>query len=339
MAGEVLYNSREHQIDELHFALERAVDSRSWHLILLPTERCNFRCTYCYETFENGRMSAETVLAVKQLISRRLPELNSLTIDWFGGEPLLEPAIIRDISEFVLNRKSRYAEYKSNMTTNGYLLDKGLLSELISLGISQFQISIDGWSGLHDVTRRRVDGAGTFDRILSNLVSAKSTKHDFLMTLRLHLMPSNVKSLPELLDRIEDEFGKDDRFRVHVKSIGRYGGANDKNIETYWKTEQVAAIRDLRSRVSSKNGVGKYSVGGAHICYASKPNSLVIRSNGKLAKCTVAMNSDKNNVGTLLPNGKLQFKKEVLDRWFEGFRTLEAVDLSCPWYRIGREKT
>ena len=26
------------------------------NLIILPTEACNFRCTYCYETFENKKM-------------------------------------------------------------------------------------------------------------------------------------------------------------------------------------------------------------------------------------------------------------------------------------------
>jgi hypothetical protein len=34
-------------------------------LILLPTEKCNFRCTYCYEDFELGRMKESTILALR----------------------------------------------------------------------------------------------------------------------------------------------------------------------------------------------------------------------------------------------------------------------------------
>ena len=30
------------------------------HLIVLPTEKCNFRCTYCYEDFLNGKMPLDT---------------------------------------------------------------------------------------------------------------------------------------------------------------------------------------------------------------------------------------------------------------------------------------
>jgi len=31
--------------------LERSLSPRHQELILLPTEKCNFRCTYCYEDF------------------------------------------------------------------------------------------------------------------------------------------------------------------------------------------------------------------------------------------------------------------------------------------------
>ena len=37
-----------------------AISPRIQELILLPTEKCNFRCTYCYEDFELGKMSEET---------------------------------------------------------------------------------------------------------------------------------------------------------------------------------------------------------------------------------------------------------------------------------------
>src|SRR5215211_2329775 len=76
--------------------------NESLHLIVLPTEQCNFRCTYCYEDFSIGRMSSEVIQGVKRLIDRRLPSLKSLSVSWFGGEPLLGRAIVEDISEHIV---------------------------------------------------------------------------------------------------------------------------------------------------------------------------------------------------------------------------------------------
>jgi uncharacterized protein len=70
----------------------------SMHHNLLPTEDCNFRCTYCYEDFAIGRMSRATIEAVKKLIESRVPKLRALTIGWFGGEPLIAKDIVMEIS-------------------------------------------------------------------------------------------------------------------------------------------------------------------------------------------------------------------------------------------------
>jgi len=42
-----------------------------------------------------------------------------------------------------------------------------------------------------------------------------------------------------------------------------------------------------------------------YICYASKANSLVIRADGRIAKCTVALNDERNHIGDLKPDGSL----------------------------------
>ncbi|MFF7227919.1 hypothetical protein [Streptomyces sioyaensis] len=55
--------------------LVAALTDRTLHLIILPTEQCNFRCTYCYEDFSVGRMGPETVQGVKRLLDRRLDGL------------------------------------------------------------------------------------------------------------------------------------------------------------------------------------------------------------------------------------------------------------------------
>jgi uncharacterized protein len=40
-------------------------------LTLFPTEKCNFRCTYCYEDFLIGKMPKKVIEGVKNLIRSR----------------------------------------------------------------------------------------------------------------------------------------------------------------------------------------------------------------------------------------------------------------------------
>ena len=65
--------------------IAEALSPRILSLILLPTEKCNFRCTYCYEDFAIGRMQPSVVRGIKALITHRVPHLDRLNISWFGG--------------------------------------------------------------------------------------------------------------------------------------------------------------------------------------------------------------------------------------------------------------
>ena len=69
-------------------------------LILLPTEDCNFRCVYCYQNFEVGRMRPQVVDGIKHLVERRIGSLRVLEIGWFGGEPLFAYDIVLGLSRF-----------------------------------------------------------------------------------------------------------------------------------------------------------------------------------------------------------------------------------------------
>src|SRR5690242_21908734 len=75
----------------------RHFSSNYLNLIILPTEACNFRCTYCYETFENKKMSRSVVTGAKSLISARAGDVDAFDIGWFGGEPLPAKDVLTDI--------------------------------------------------------------------------------------------------------------------------------------------------------------------------------------------------------------------------------------------------
>lgn len=66
-------------------------------LTIMPTEKCNFRCPYCYETFEKGQMSSKDQVALLRYIQKQLRNHTHLHISWFGGEPLLALDTVKHI--------------------------------------------------------------------------------------------------------------------------------------------------------------------------------------------------------------------------------------------------
>ena len=119
-------------------------------LIILPTEKCNFRCTYCYEDFSVGKMKPHVVSAIKKLILKRSESIKELSISWFGGEPLLAQDICLDILEYASSLcSSKDIYFSSGFTTNGYFLSKELVEKLASYNAASFQVSLDGYGEGH----------------------------------------------------------------------------------------------------------------------------------------------------------------------------------------------
>lgn len=307
--------------------------SDSLHLILLPTERCNFRCAYCYEDFAIGRMRPETVLAVKRLIDRRLDDLRSLSVSWFGGEPMLARGVVEDISEHIVQARAERPNpfhYVADMTTNGYLLDNIRVERLADLGIRLFQISLDGPEALHDRTRLRADKKGTFAKIWHNLLAIRDANAPADVLLRVHLTPDNLSVMPEFLTRVRETFLWDRRFKVLLKAVEHLGGPNDATMEILPMDAQERIIGELERIV--RDGVDPDAVFSTpEICYASRPNSLVIRADGRVGKCTVALADDRNTLGQLLPDGSLQIDQTRLRPWLHGWASGDLEALACPY--------
>lgn len=54
------------------------------------------------------------------------------------------------------------------------------------------------------------------------------------------------------------------------------------------------------------------------ICYAAKPNSLLVRSNGRLGKCTVAFEDERNDIGYIRPDGTIEVNQMLWRQWLRG---------------------
>ncbi|GHH95752.1 radical SAM protein [Streptomyces capillispiralis] len=303
----------------------------SLHLILLPTEKCNFRCTYCYEDFSIGRMGPQVIEGVKRLIDRRIDGLRSLSVSWFGGEPLLALPVIEDISAHIIERAAAMPDltYSADMTTNAYLLDRSTAEHLSRLGITEHQVSLDGPQSLHDRTRVQANGAGSFRRIWENLLAVRDSDLRVGVVLRVHVTPANVHSMPDFLSEVREVFLGDSRFSVLLKPVERLGGPRDGEMEVISHDRWPAVLEDLE-RIVSPEGSRLPLHPTPEVCYASRPNSLMIRANGVVGKCTVALTDPNNAVGKIHPDGTVEIDNHRFRTWLRGWESGDWDALSCP---------
>lgn len=300
-------------------------------LIIFPTEQCNFRCSYCYEDFEIGRMSEDTISGVKALISHRAKDLRTFRLSWFGGEPLLAKDVIFDVSSHAKSEceKNGVNCLPGSVTTNGYALSLPVLKDLLALGQSVFQISLDGFGEDHDTTRKLVSGRGTFERIWKNLLDLQRSDEDYSALLRLHLTPDNLCSIERLIEELKRVFLPDKRFSFVFKEVSNFGGSGCSELRTLKKSETESIISRLSHQLYGALPPDRTN-DDIYICYAAKPNSLLIRANGSIGKCTVALSDPRNNVGRLNKGGTLMIDHAALSPWLRGFKTIDPKTLSCP---------
>jgi uncharacterized protein len=136
--------------------------------------------------------------------------------------------------------------------------------------------------------------------------------------------------MPGFLIRIKETFLGDHRFKVLLKPIEHLGGPNDETMKTIPANAQAEIIHRLEEIIL--DGTGTPPVfSPPEICYAARPNSLVIRADGRVGKCTVALSDKRNTIGQLLPNGSLEIYKTRLNPWINGWSSNNLATLACPY--------
>lgn len=312
-----------------------ALDNRRLHLVVMPTEACQFRCTYCYEDFEFGRMPPGVVKALKAWMEVRAPELDLLQVSWFGGEPLLALDLLVDVQTHALELARRYPQMgvQATLTTNGARLTPETFRHLLSLRVTTYQITLDGPAETHDRTRIRADGAGTFALIWSHLLAMRSVQEDFSLLVRVHVHRDNLAHLPALLERCAGSFAGDRRFRVVFKALF-HPGQPDFDARTLLEPDEIdACLAGLRSRAVELGLADPATAvhgGDEGICYAAKANSFVVRSSGSLGKCSVALSAAENQVGRLNEDGTVTIDAERMQHWMRGLFSGSVEERRCP---------
>ncbi len=305
-------------------------------LILLASEDCNFRCTYCYEDFQRGTMLPSVRESIKKMVEKKAAGLDKLSVSWFGGEPLYGFKAIEDLAPFFCETAKKYSiNYTSAMTTNGYLLTPDVAEKLLRWNIQSYQITIDGLSEQHDHKRPTRNGEGTFEVILSNLKALKSTRQDFNIRIRVNFDQDNHPHLEKLLTLLEGEFAADPRFGVAFHAVGRWGGANDSQLSVCGIREEHHVKAELEKQAINKGlklrgTIRDTNTLGGNACYAARPYNFIIGAEGDLMKCTIALDKkDYNVVGKIRDDGELELDHEKYALWVEPAFESDNVCQKC----------
>lgn len=196
-------------------------------ITLQVTQNCNLRCKYCVysgsyinRTHMNKRMSVETAFKALSFYHEHSYNSNSISIGFYGGEPLLEFDLIKkcvEKAEYLFNGKS----IQFHMTSNATLLD---VDKIKFLREHEFNltISLDGPKHIQNKNRIFADGnKGTFDIIMEKLKMVKEVCPEFL----------NSISFNAVIDLKQDVSCTSEFFMTYdlVKEIGVSGNYVDSN--------------------------------------------------------------------------------------------------------------
>jgi len=147
-------------------------------LWLVLRRDCNLACGYCYQTDANPSAHLKIVPGLKRAMERDVWERGAhwaagwphdkspLSVCLYGGEPLMAFQEIKELVPYwnLHFMKERGRAIRWSVTTNGVLLFPPVREFMDRYGINML-LSLDGPKHLHDRTRIRHDGRGSWDQI------------------------------------------------------------------------------------------------------------------------------------------------------------------------------
>ncbi len=268
---------------------------------ILTTTSCNARCFYCYEeNYERKTMDIETAKAVSRFIVNNSRSLRSITLNWFGGEPLLNPKVItlitNDVTEGLKGSKTKI---NASLITNASLFSDDLIEiAKKQWHITNVQITFDGLKEEHEKRKNYINFPQSYEKTLD--VVGKLLSKEINVSIRLNYDKNNVEDILNLIPLIRKRYGASPR--LHCYAYPLFNRENNP-IDALIKKDEVAYYDGVITHSLMESGFynpqhvlkSRRTTG----CFAVLPNSFVIHANGDLYKCSMNMKDESKSVGNV----------------------------------------
>lgn len=193
----ILENNKDkiNEINDIETFLDAKGDYKklNFELYLMISQKCNMKCKYCYGSHgtygDEGMMDFSTA---KKAIEVFYENFRISGVSFFGGEPLLNFHLMRQVCEFI----SDYCNKKDiKMPIFATVTNGTIYSDEIKKLLNQFKISltvsIDGQKEINDQLRIFPDGKGTTELVLKN-ISKFNYARKYLLVVELTFTKKHI---------------------------------------------------------------------------------------------------------------------------------------------------
>lgn len=235
-------------------------------LTIGTTITCNMDCPYCFETVKpNKTLRDPKVLAgilsyVEDMIANApVEKWSTLSITWYGGEPLINTEAIEFLSEkFIAICEKNDMEFDGSIITNGILLDEKTWQILKQSEVNSLQITIDGAKETHNIFRPlKSANHSNYEKILEN-VSLMPEGMD--LTIRVNTDKKVAATFDEFMDDLYDHGIWPQRYKnvsLSLAHLKHYPGANVSNMDVLSEEEFFEVSQEFnRMKVKRYNAWG-----------------------------------------------------------------------------------
>jgi uncharacterized protein len=295
-----VYTGDYDEIDKLYFMHHAArFDDANVGLVIAPTMACNMACEYCYEANKKGRMDAATIESILDFVERRKGRAASVGVTWYGGEPLLAVDVIKDLSESLIDTGEEYGfKYSAFIITNGYLLSRQNVDELVALNVTGTQITLDGPADVHNRKRPLKNGRGSYETIIDNMKYA-SAKLD--TTVRVNIDRNTTgETISMMLDDLENA-GLRERINIYFGLIEPLSSACANITDNCFNMFEYSKIETEFFRLLFDRGfrVDKLPSPVSNHCITQSVSGFVMDHEGYLYRCYNHIGDRSLSMGTI----------------------------------------
>jgi radical SAM protein with 4Fe4S-binding SPASM domain len=314
---------------------------------IFSTNKCNAKCYYCFEKgIKPLDMTEQTASKTISFIKEFYPE-KKLRIMWFGGEPLLNFNVIKQIT---LGLKEDNYDLTTHVTTNGSLLTKEMVNFFrTNYSNVSFQITIDDINERYYEIKRfeelTVDGA--FSIVINNCKMLLD--NDIFLSIRINFQEHQIDNAIKVFAHIKDIFANYEasRMRIYLMPLSLsedcdvcvdskensdvWGKTPDYNSDEhpFLKLAKFNCEQGIVNDARAKNNIKKFLLSSFMLmprgipCSAVSVKHIVIDAAGNLYKCHRFAAHDEYIIGNVYVG------IDKTNVHYQSFMNLSATESDC----------